>query len=281
MGEQSSDGGGDVERNCRFQIGDCKLQKGGGDWERGRGGEVGVIGEAVHSVGPGVVFGPGGLRFGGIEGAGGGVGGEGFDRAGEDAEASQGGDDAGLLAEVFGVVRGVPEDPQVCELIAELVGGQVLGEAGFLLLLQFGFDGQSRGEPVADALDDLADAGLGNAVFLGDGSGGSELDQVHFVDVEVAGGGREGRGHGGLLGNGILDFRFWISDSEISQECRGRDGLVWSISVKEKKDFLKLGKAVREQEVTEKTEGSEQKETKERRGARKGDEGELAADKRG
>ena len=44
-------------------------------------------------------------------------------------------------------MRGVPEDPQVFELIPELVGGQVLGEAGFLLLLDFGFDGQSRGEP--------------------------------------------------------------------------------------------------------------------------------------
>jgi hypothetical protein len=54
----------------------------------------------------------------------------------------------------------------------------VLSEAGFGLLIRFGLGGEVGGEPVGDAGDDLADAGLRDAVLVGELAGGEEIDLV-------------------------------------------------------------------------------------------------------
>ena len=101
-----------------------------------------------------------------------------------------------------------------------MIGSEVLGEAGFLLLLDFGFDRQSSREPGAHAGDDLADSGLRDAVFLGDLASGTVVDEAGAMDVEIAGsGGKGGGGHGGLLGE--EDFGFPILD--LGLRCRGRE----------------------------------------------------------
>ena len=122
--------------------------------------------------------------------------GEGVDRAGEDAEAGEGEDGAGLLAEILGIAGAVPVDLELLDLVLQPFGGEVLREAGFLLLLQLGFHGQGGGEPVVDVMDDLADAGLGEVVFVGEGAGGDELDEMVAVDFEITRGRGEGDGGG-------------------------------------------------------------------------------------
>ena len=44
----------------------------------------------------------------------------------------------GLLAEVFGIARGLPEILKLLDLMLELIGGQVLGKADFALSLGLG-----------------------------------------------------------------------------------------------------------------------------------------------
>lgn len=107
----------------------------------------------------------GSALLGGVDGLGGSValadvGREGINGAGEGAESGEGEDDAGLLAEVLGVAGAVPEGLQFLNLVIELVGGDLPGETGFLLLLQLGFQRESLSEPGVDAVDNLADAGL-------------------------------------------------------------------------------------------------------------------------
>ncbi len=174
------------------------------------------------------------------------VGGEGVDGAGDDAEAGEGEDGAGLLAEVFGVAGAVEVGLELLDLVIELVGGDVLGEAGFLLLLQLAFRLQSDGEPIGDGFDDLADASLGDFVFFGEPPGGEVLDEVEAVDFEIARGRRQG-GRGEHCGCSWWKkgFKFQVSGFKfgklefLAQECTQGYGLVWSIPVKRKKDFLK------------------------------------------
>jgi hypothetical protein len=118
------------------------------------------------------------------------------DGAGEDAEAGFGPDDAGLLAEVFGVGGGGPDGGELFGLVLELISREGDGEALFLLRLEFGFGREHLANPGGDFADDLADAGLGDAVIASDLAGGDELDLIFAVDGEVAGGGREGVDHG-------------------------------------------------------------------------------------
>jgi len=122
-----------------------------------------------------------------------GVGGVGFDGAGDDAESGEGEDDAGLLAEVFGVAGAVEVALEELDLVLELIGGEVLGEAGFLLYFRFGLDRHRRDEPLGDGFDDLADAGLGDFVFISEPPSGHVMDEVEAVNFEVAGGGGKGR----------------------------------------------------------------------------------------
>jgi hypothetical protein len=131
------------------------------------------------------------LRLSGVIGSFSGVGGEGFEHARDDTEAAKGDDDAGLVAEVFGIAGAVEVGLQLFNLVLELIGGQVLCEACFFLLLEIGFHGEGFGEPMGDASDDLANAGLGNPVFFGDPASGNVIDKAEAVDVEVAGSGRK------------------------------------------------------------------------------------------
>jgi hypothetical protein len=173
------------------------------------------------------------------------VGGEGFDGAGDGAESGEGEDDAGLLAAVFGVAAGAVEVVlEELELVLELVGGDVLGEAGFFFQLGVGFDGQGLGEPLGDAFDDLADAGLGDFVLFGEPPGGHVIDEVEAVDFEVAGGGGQERVQGSgfrvdmAVAPGQKGFqvpsdplarvpRFQVGTA--AEECMRGCGLVWSI----------------------------------------------------
>ncbi len=115
------------------------------------------------------------------------------------AEASEGEDGAGLLAEVFGVARAVPEVLEGFDLVLELSSREVDGEAFFFFDVLLRLEGQHVGEPLGDAGGDLADAGLGNAEFLSDLAGGAEFDEGEAVDFEIAGSGRKCGQHGKLL----------------------------------------------------------------------------------
>jgi hypothetical protein len=100
--------------------------------------------------------------------------------------------------------------------------------------------------------DDLADAGLGDFEFFGEAAGGEEFDEGEAVDFEIAGRrgkrgeGERGRvgegesGHGKLLGKRTKNRR--IEEPKVGvlgEECTKGCGLVWSFSVKRKKDFSK------------------------------------------
>jgi hypothetical protein len=139
------------------------------------------------------------------------LGGEGVEGGGGDAEAGESEDGAVLLAEAFGIAGGGPERFELFDLVAELSRSQVDGKAFLLFDVAFRWGGQDFGEPVVDAGDDLADAGLRDFEVFGDAVGGEEFNRVLAVDFEVAGGrwGRrmkdEGRranrgGHWGLPG---------------------------------------------------------------------------------
>jgi hypothetical protein len=164
------------------------------------------------------------------------------------AEAGEGLDGAGLLAEIFGIAAAVPVVLELLDLVPELSSREMDGEAFFFLDVLLRLHGQHFGEPVGDVGDDLADAGLRNLVFFGEAAGGEEFDEREAVDFEIAG--RRGARDSGLGAEGsgsehgkLLGWEFRMQNSEfrngIAQECTKGCGLVWSFSVKRKKDFSK------------------------------------------
>jgi hypothetical protein len=68
---------------------------------------------------------------------------------------------------------------------------KVDGEAFLLFYVRFRWGGEDFGEPVVDAGDDLADAGLRDFEVFGDAVGGEEFDGVETVDFQVAAAGRQ------------------------------------------------------------------------------------------
>jgi hypothetical protein len=133
------------------------------------------------------------------------IGGEGVEGVGGGAEAGEGEDGAGLLAEILGITGGVPEVLEGFDLVLELSSREEDGVAFFFFEVLLGFEREDFGEPVGDAGDDLADAGLGNLVFFGDLAGGEEFDEGEAVDFEVAGSGGQGAGGSGLGAEGCGD----------------------------------------------------------------------------
>ena len=86
-----------------------------------------------------------------------------FDRAVEDADGEVG--EFGLGGFLPGAVGGEVE-------AFEAISRDVLAEAELGFVGEIGIGGgEGFDEPVGDAEDDLADAGLGDADFVGDGAG--------------------------------------------------------------------------------------------------------------
>ena len=76
------------------------------------------------------------------------------------------------------------------EISLEAISRDVLGEAELGGFAGFAVGGEGLAEEVADAVDDLADAGLGDFEFFGDLAGGGGVDDDSLVGEEIAGGGR-------------------------------------------------------------------------------------------
>jgi len=70
----------------------------------------------------------------------------------------------------------------------EAISRDVLGQVQASGVVGFGVGGEGLVEPVEDAFNDLADAGLRDFEFFGDGAGAGGIDDDAGVGEEVAGG---------------------------------------------------------------------------------------------
>jgi hypothetical protein len=101
-----------------------------------------------------------------------GVGGEAVDEAADDAEAGLSGGQADADSRVFDVLSHVPEGGHLLVLTLEAIGSDLAGEMRFLLLGDLGLGREDFAQPLDDAADDLADAGLGDFPLIGLAAGG-------------------------------------------------------------------------------------------------------------
>ncbi len=89
-----------------------------------------------------------------------GVGSEAIEKAADGAEASLSGGDSHAKARVFRLPGHVPEGRHLLVLMLKAVGGDLTGQMRFLLLGDLGLRREDLAEPLDDAADNLADAGL-------------------------------------------------------------------------------------------------------------------------
>ena len=109
--------------------------------------------------------------------------------------------EADAEAGVFQLAGFVPKRRGFFELVLKPAGGDLPGQVYFLLAGDLGLRRQHFAQPLDDAANDLANAGLGNLVFcrLRPGRGIADMDGL--VDFEIALGRGQldgGGGHGGL-----------------------------------------------------------------------------------
>lgn len=99
----------------------------------------------------------------------------------------EGGEEADDDGDVFGFTGLLPSVLGFVEVAMEALGGDVLGEADLGGLTGFVGCGQVFFEPDGDAVEELADAGLGYFQFFGGLTGARAVDDDAFVGEEVAG----------------------------------------------------------------------------------------------
>jgi hypothetical protein len=120
-----------------------------------------------------------------------GVGEVAFDRAGDDAESGEVEGESCGLEEEGSVLGFPPEFHQFAVGMVQAISREVAGKLDLLFAREVGYWRQRFGEPVDDAVDDLADAGDGDAEL---GSGGAERnarDTHGFIDFEISLAGRK------------------------------------------------------------------------------------------
>jgi hypothetical protein len=123
-----------------------------------------------------------------------GVGGEGFQVAGEGGDFALSRENAKTEAHVSGFTRVLPELVGFDEIALQAVGGDVLGDAECGGFVEIAIGWQSLREPVQDLLDDLPDAGLRDADGGRDLSRAGAIDGDALIDKQIAAGRREWEG---------------------------------------------------------------------------------------
>src|SRR6267142_1836535 len=118
-----------------------------------------------------------------------GVGSEAIEKAADHAKTGLSGGDSDANPPVFRLLGHVPERRHLLVLMLKAVGSDLAGQMRLLLPGDLGLRRQHFAQPLDNATDDLANAGLRDLVFVGLRPGLAAGDVDSLVDFEITFGG--------------------------------------------------------------------------------------------